>query len=337
MKFTRAAFVSLGLGLGWTLQPATMAAPMTLTWSAQQAGSALSRANGTPLDVGSTVRLGYFDLTPAEVSKLFSEPANLEEHFTTLAKTSIGTFGAKAFVGAPELDENGISVAAAPGCFAASATLTPSLETLNAAGQRCYIWVMDRASVADSTEHGIFSNHAWLFPSAGFGGTVWDLSQVSLGDAGDIILGHRGPQISSLVSGTVLRLSNTVQLRADLADEDHDSAPGLLETAFVMDASKADSVKLPRSCEVNGKPGFEYFRKPGGVTGSDGTYTAAGLRYTVEISGDLKSWTPAAIGAAPVASVSAVSEGAEKVTLELKPAGNQQGAKFVRLRVERVE
>ncbi len=318
-----------GAAIGGTLS--------TLTWSAQDAGGCLGLTNGSPLAVGSTVRLGYFDLEPGQLEPLFSEPATLNAHFTVLATARIGSFEAETFVNAPELDTAGVVELTAPGCFASSIVFTAAANPTAVDGKRCYVWAMNGATVAASSHHGIFSHHAWVLNSNRFGATQWDLSQVSAADPQDLILGHRGPQVSSLLGGTMLRLTNTAQLKIDLADTDADGTPGLLEEAFAMNPHQPDSSKLPKIATTDGLPSLAFTRKAGGVTATDGSYTAEGLRYVIEMSADLKTWAPCA-STEPALSVQPGTEpGTEVVSVALTPDNLLAGCQFARVRVERVQ
>lgn len=266
--------------------------PSTLSWSAQDSGAGISLTDGSPLSVGAIVRLGYFDLDADQLEALFCDPAVLESHFTTLASAKVGSFESQTFLGAPELNSSGISESGAAGAFAATLNFTPAGGASDLNGKRCYIWAMNASSVAASTYHGIFSHHTWIINSNTFGGTQWDLSQVSATDPQDVILGHRGPQVSAILGGPVLRLTNTSQLKIDISDDDKDGTPALLETAFAMNPAKPDSDKLPKIATNQGRPALSFTRKSGGVTASDGSYTADGLRYVIEMSSDLKTWAP---------------------------------------------
>ncbi len=314
------------------------AGPATLSWSGQDKGAALGLTNGTPLAVGATVRLGYFDLDALALEPLFAEPELLNTHFTTLATTQVGNFEAQTYVGAPELNTTGFTYVEAPGCFAASLVFTPAANEAAAHGKRCFIWAMNGGNVTASTHHGIFSHHAWVLNTNFFGAVQWDLSQVSATDARDVILGHRGPQISSLIGGTVLRLTNTAQLKMDLSDDDADGTPALLEEAFAMNPTQADAGMLPKITSLAGRPALSFTRKAGGVSSSDGAYTAGGLRYGIELSADLQLWTPCPPTAQGMLEVlPGTVPGTESVTMALTPESVEAGCRFARVRVERVQ
>lgn len=322
------------LAMLWLGAAALVAGPVTLTWSAQEAGSALCLANGSPLAVGQTIRLGYFDLSSDEVRNQFTEPSLLASHFTLLAEAIIGSFETQTFVGYPALSTAGLSFPEATGCFAASVVLTPAVDVSGLQGQRCYVWAMNGSTVETSTEHGIFSDASWALDLNGFGAMQWDLSQVSAFDPGDVLLGHRGPQISAQAGGTVLRLANTLQLHHDAVDDDHDGVVGLLEDAFGMDSTQPDSRKLPQITVRNGKPCLEFQRLSGGAALADDSYLADGLLYQVEISDNLKDWRayhPASLtlypGAAP---------NTELASIVLASGTSTTECRFARVRVERV-
>jgi hypothetical protein len=334
MKATQLIALCLGLVAGES-QANVLS---TLTWSAQDAGGCLSLTNGSPLAVGSTVRLGYFDLEPTELESLFTDPAALNSHFTVLATAHVGSFEAETFVNAPELDSTGITEVSAPGCFASSVVFTSAANTSELDGKRCYVWAMNGATVAASSHHGIFSHQAWILNSNRFGATQWDLSQVSATNPQDVILGHRGPQISQFLGGTMLRLTNTAQLKVDVSDVDADGTPALLEEAFAMNPTQPDSSKLPKITTAAGRAALSFTRRAGGTTASDGAYTAEGLRYVIEMSADLKTWAPCASTEQPTLSVQPGTEsGTEDVTLALTPENLLAGCQFARVRIERVQ
>lgn len=333
MKFTISHIL-----LGAALALPVMAGPVTLTWSAQEPGSALCQANGIPLNSNSIVRLGYFDISPEQIRELFAEPIQLDAHFTTLASSTITAFGGVEHHGLPLLTTPGTIHPEASGCFAANLVLSPVPGSSLPDGQRCYIWVMNNALVASATEHAILSDHTWILDSSGFGPQAWDLSQATSGDSSDLVLGHRGPQISPLVGGKVLRLTNTAQLKVDRSDNDKDGVPSLLENAFSMDTEVPDANKLPRVTVQGAQPKLNYVRKSGGISTSDGSYTGGGLRYTVEVTCDLKTWTtyttnnPAHLLVTP-----GVDPNTENVSVMISPPDASSACLFARVRVERVE
>ncbi len=315
-----------------------LAGPVTLSWSAQDPGAGLCLTNGSPLAIGSTVRLGYFDLAAGELDARFADPVDLASHFTVLATTTVGSFAGQSFLEAPDLNQSGTTLAEAPGCFAANLNFTPAANPAALDGKRCYIWAMNAATVPAASYHGIYSHHAWIINAGGFGNIQWDLSQVSVSDPRDLILGHRGPQVSPVVGGSVLRLTNTAQLRIDRSDADSDGASALLEEAFAMDPTHADGAKLPRLRTTTGQAALAFTRKAGGVTVADGSYTAAGLRYIIEMSSDLKGWTPCQSATQPALTVQpGTTAGTEDVTLTLTAENLAAGCQFARVRIERVE
>jgi hypothetical protein len=282
--------------------------------------------------------MGYFDLTADQVRAHFTEPTFLNAHFLTLGETTLGSFEAQSFVGAPELSVAGVSYPDVGGCFAASVIFTPASNVAAIDGMRCYVWAMNASTVAGASEHGIFSDATWVLHPDGFGAALWDLSQVSSVDANDVLLGNRGPQTSLIVGGTVLRLTNTSQLQSDAADIDHDGASGLLEAAFLMDPNVPDSPKLPQILIRNGQACLEFQRKSGGIAAADGSYIADGLRYIVEVSENLHAWHPHnATDAATLTVLPSAAPGAEMASLQLRPSSIPAGSQFARVRVERIE
>ena len=329
----RFIFIVLGMAMG---AASATPGPFTLTWSAQESGSALCLANGTPLAVGQKVRLGYFDISQEEVQSNFTQPMMLAAHFHSLAETDIGSFESQTFVGFPELSTSGVNFPEAFGSFASSIIFAPSTESTEMDGQRCYVWAMDSATVEASNEHGIFSHDSWVLELNTFGSSQWDLGQVTSTNPADILLGSRGPQVSLEVGGTVLRLTNTSQLLLDQQDNDHDGVSALLENAFAMDPATPDSSQLPQITLRSGKPSLEFQRKSGGLISADGSYVADSLRYVVEISEDLHDWRPYDANSPAVLSISpGTSPGLELVSINLNPGAEATSARFARVRIER--
>jgi len=311
--------------------------PFTLTWSAQESGSALCLADGTPLASGQKVRLGYFDISPQEIQSHFTQPAFLAAHFHMLAEAEIGSFESQTFVGFPELSTSGVRFPQAVSSFASSIVFTPSPESTEMDGKRCYVWAMDAATAETSVQHGIFSHSFWVLNLNTFGTGQWDLSQVAATNPDDVLLGSRGPQISAEVGGTVLRMTNISQESLDQADDDQDGAIFLLETAFAMDPTTRDSQKLPQIVLRNARPCLEFERLSGGQIAADGSYTANGLRYIVETSQNLQDWLPYdTSGAAVLTTVPGSSPDTEAVSIQLQPASETADLHFARVRIERI-
>lgn len=330
----RSLVILLGLCMGVA---SANPSPFTLTWSAQESGSALCLADGTPLASGQKVRLGYFDISPQEIQVHFTQPAFLASHFHMLAEAEIGSFESQTFVGFPELSSSGVSFPQAVGSFASSIVFTPSTESTEMDGQRCYVWAMDAGTPEASIQHGLFSHASWVLNLNTFGSSQWDLSQVSATNPDDVLLGSRGPQISAEVGGTVLRMTNISQESLDQADDDQDGAIFLLESAFAMDPTTRDSQKLPQIALREAKPCLEFERLSGGQVASDGSYIANGLRYTVEISENLQNWRPYdTSGPAVLSTLPGSSPGTEAVSIQLHPVSETTDLHFARVRIERI-
>jgi hypothetical protein len=106
-----------------------------------------SLANGTALNAGALVRLGYFkhattgvQLTDAEILALVNTPSTLDTHFVQAASASIGS---------------GLGPSNPAGHFAASNTVDTGASGLNLAGKQMYLWVMNSGSPATATEHAV--------------------------------------------------------------------------------------------------------------------------------------------------------------------------------------
>lgn len=125
---------------------------------------------------------------------------------------------------------------------------------------------------------------------------------------------------------------------SDEVDNDLDGQVNLLEIAFGTNVNSQTSIKVPQPSLVqeSGQKylGYAFSRLKGG-TGSAADYTASGMRYLVEISSDLVTWSAAG---ANVTQVSVVDEGGstEKITIRLTtPASPPVVKYFLRLRVIR--
>lgn len=126
----------------------------------------------------------------------------------------------------------------------------------------------------------------------------------------------------------------------DEVDNDLDGQVNLLEQAFGTDKNSATSIKFPKSSlvQVSGQNylGYSFSRRKGG-TGTAADYTASGVRYLVEMSSDLASWSPAG---ANVVQVSVVDDGngtTETITIRLTTAPSPSALKsFLRLRTIRL-
>ena len=118
----------------------------TINWAAA-IDNGLSVASGANLPAGSLVRLGYFrnpgsgiQLTDAQIQALVGSPVTLDASFVEVASTTIGT---------------GLSPAAI-GHFAVTSAVDTGTNGLNVEGKQMYLWVLNAATVAAATEHGVF-------------------------------------------------------------------------------------------------------------------------------------------------------------------------------------
>jgi hypothetical protein len=122
----------------------------------------------------------------------------------------------------------------------------------------------------------------------------------------------------------------------DEVDNDLDGRANIIELALVSDPDVPDAGgPVASTVEVAGQQhlALEFSRVKGG-TGSTADYTAGGIRYVVQVSDELNSWTAAA---AELVTLSVVDEGAsERVTLRLAdPVNPAEPRRFLRLIVTR--
>ncbi len=296
-----------------------IAAPLTITWGAQNAGGALGTAGGQELAAGSLVRLGVFDMPAEQVADLAWNPSALDAHFTELARATIGDFGGESFP--------------VSGAFAAVSPLESTELPLKLSEQPLCIWATNSSDLNSASEIGIFSDPSWTLSLGQFGALSWDLSQVN---ATDVWVGSLGG-VSPTLSGPIHFLEKLQTLK-DKTDLDADGAVRLLEEAFGMNPDTADSQLLP-ALQMLGQSGDTrptlLFRRHGeGTVINPAIYESEGFRYIVETSSDLQHWEVDPTSCTQN-SVSPLSGGLELVTLcvATENAGSQR---FFRVRVERL-
>ena len=179
--------------------PPAPAQPVTLTFAAQQYGSALGQSDGSELPAESLVRFGYFTVPFEQVMAGLGNPSLLESSFIQLAQTRVGYFG-----GTTVLDATGAVVSnqepaspyeEAPGLFGHTLTYDPAAMGLIEA--RYYLWVIDAPDTASATEFGLFSDADWRTP--GFPDSpTYDTATVDPANPLDLYAADRGPEISSV-------------------------------------------------------------------------------------------------------------------------------------------
>ena len=174
------------------------AGPVTISFGAQQYGSAIGLADGTELPVESLVRFGYFNIPLEQVAARGGNFSLLNDSFIELASTRIGYFG-----GTTQLDDSGqiaqVNEAASPyeeaaGLFGHTVTYDPDLLGLQAT--RHYLWIMDAPTAAGATQYGLFSDADWIAPT--FGEAIYDVSTVDPLATQDLYFADRGPEQSSI-------------------------------------------------------------------------------------------------------------------------------------------
>lgn len=123
----------------------------------------------------------------------------------------------------------------------------------------------------------------------------------------------------------------------DEVDNDLDGRANLVELAFATDPDLPDADGAVSSIlHVSGQPYFSLsFPRVKGGSGAAVDYTANGIRYVVQVSDDLGSWTNAS---AEIVTVGVVDEGlSERVTVRLAtPATSSSAKRFLRLLATRL-
>jgi hypothetical protein len=188
----------LALALLGAARPAAQAQPVTITFGAQQIGSALGLEDGSALPQESLIRFGYFSIPLEQVAAGAGNPSLLDSAFIELAATRIGYFG-----GYTILDQSGNVVDGqeahspydeAPGLFGHTLTYDP--EAMGLMATRYFLWVVDAPELSGATQSGLFSDADWLSPS--FGEATFDVSTVDPLNPADVFAADRGPEQSSI-------------------------------------------------------------------------------------------------------------------------------------------
>lgn len=306
-------------GAAWGLAATISAAPLTVTWGAQAEGGALATSAGQELPSGCLIRLGYFGHSLTHVQESAWDVASLDSHFTELARATTGEFGGT------QLDVAGTF---AQMIAADSTTLPPLLVN-----RTLCVWACNAPALQTATEIGIFTSSTWQMSVGQVGGIVWDLSQI---EAEGLIVGSFSPTQSPTLGGQMNQLTSVNALR-DASDSDSDGAAFLLEEAFGMDPGLPDAVLMPEVVILGDTfpplSGYRFRRPAGGLVLNGAIYDAAGFRYTVEVSDDLKNWRvdPASC---QVHELRPIGDGYEIVTLRPSPTTADR-PDFFRLKVER--
>lgn len=201
----RSRFRLLSAAIGIAASSSAMAAPATVTYSAQSSGSALAGPNGLPLADGSLVKFGYFD-AGVDFNSMLQDLTLLNTHFVELGHTYVNFYG-----GLTQLDGAGALISqtygASPGAvgqggFAASVSLDAA--ALGLISTQLYMWAFDAPTDSAATVFGIFSNDAWKLPA--IGGATFELGSANPSDPNDYYFAARGPETSATLGGLVNRL-----------------------------------------------------------------------------------------------------------------------------------
>jgi hypothetical protein len=118
-----------------------------VTWGAYT-DNGIGTAEGAPLDIGDLARIGTFNIDAATIRANAGNISFLEANFVQFGLSTIGTG------------------TALPGYWFIETV--NSANALNLNGDQIYYWIFDGATVAASTQHGIFTapgNPSWLFPN----------------------------------------------------------------------------------------------------------------------------------------------------------------------------
>jgi hypothetical protein len=199
MNLPRSTRALLGLALLAAAPDPGAAQPVTITFAAQQYGSALGNAEGGELAAESLIRFGYFSIPLSEVVAGLETPGLLESSFIQLAATRVGYFG-----GTTILDATGAVISnqepsspyeEAPGLFGHTLTYDPEAMGLMAA--RYFLWVVDTPDAGNANQYSLFSDDAWISPST-IGEVVYDVSTTDPNDPDDVYHADRGPELSSV-------------------------------------------------------------------------------------------------------------------------------------------
>jgi hypothetical protein len=176
---------------------------ITVTFSAQNPGSALGTSSGSSLPSGSLVRLGYFDLNDSSILDSQRDIGLLDEFFTVVAEVMVGFFGGETIL------EDDLSVSSysagtefpqGAGGFAHSVTFDP--VPLEHDGDRLVLWAFNSDAIATATEFGIFSDDQWVTPAS----LTLGLDLGSADPANDLYIGTKGPEVSQELGGEFNKL-----------------------------------------------------------------------------------------------------------------------------------
>ncbi|CAN5285427.1 hypothetical protein BH23VER1_BH23VER1_30090 [soil metagenome] len=124
----------------------------------------------------------------------------------------------------------------------------------------------------------------------------------------------------------------------DLADDDLDGSPNLIEIALGSDYLDPSSVAAPQAATTtiagSAFPTLRYQRQAGGMSTTAGGYSVAGLSYTVEAATDLTAFAAAPL--VTVATTPGTIPGYETVTVRTTtPVTAATPPQFLRLRITR--
>lgn len=160
------------------LGPSSGQAAITLVWGAQNddnfALATSTLASKTPTALGSIALLGFYSTSVnAATFSGYTSAAQFLNNFTQLSSTTVG---------------NGT---AAAGTFAGGGTITTATGSVYDGKQLFYV-VGNAATIAASTQMGVFTKNTWIIPSNPTGPTPTtfntDINQVS-NDAASILFG----------------------------------------------------------------------------------------------------------------------------------------------------
>ncbi len=111
-------------------------------------------------------------------------------------------------------------------------------------------------------------------------------------------------------------------ITGDTADPDHDGIGNLLEYAFGSNPTKSDVSRLPLVSVQNGYLTISFIQR----------VAPADVTYTVEVSGDLNTWSSGS-GATTTVSTTAIDVATQRVVVRDNTQTNAAAKRFIRVRV----
>ena len=168
---------------------------LTMTFSAQNSGSALGTAGGVELPNDSLVRLGVFNTDFATLQSNFNNQVLLEGFFDELARVFVGDFA-----GSTSYDSDNNLISYDPGSdVGIDGGFGHQVDFADATpyeGEKVYLWAVNSPTETGATEAGLFSDSSWVIPTGGTApaSMILELGEVRPLDAGDLYIATLGPE-----------------------------------------------------------------------------------------------------------------------------------------------